>query len=92
MVLSAVKKRIRRHLRRIDTLIHCWRLARNERERWKEDHKAFFNFNHPEYQRLFEIEIGAEDIYLMFAGRHARGISMTDYLLEKRLFEQGELS
>jgi len=45
-------------------LMGRWKRARDERMRWKNDHQ-WASFDDPEYQRLWEIEIGAEDLYLL---------------------------
>ncbi len=68
-------------------LIKRWKLAREERIEWRESY-GWMDFNHPEYQRLWEIEIGAEDLYLLYNKGISYGISWSDYCFEKRLAEQ----
>jgi hypothetical protein len=68
-------------------------MARQERQWWYKDHQMFFDFYHPEYQRLWEIEIGAEALYIIraqgFIGRLATHayISWSDYRIEKYSFD-----
>jgi len=90
VISQKLKSYERRVTSRRKELLFRWKAARSERTRWKDDRVCFFDFNHSEYQRLFEIEIGAEDVYLMYVGKHARGISIVDYHLEKRQSEQEE--
>ena len=64
---------------RTDLLREKWKTARVERLLWKDEH--WFNFDDPEYQRLWEIEIGAEDLYLIRINSvcHGTSVSWQDY-------------
>ncbi len=75
-------------------LLHsAWRLAREHRQQWYEDHRSFFDFYHDEYQRLWDIEIGAEVLYIFheqgFLRRLTRHvhISWDGYKAEKHSFD-----
>ena len=61
-----------------------WKTARETRLLWKNEHWLNFNFSDPEYQRLWEIEIGAEDIYLLHLNHVCSGASISwhDYKYE----------
>lgn len=49
-------------------LLEKWNTARERRLLWKDQHLWNFNFDDPEYQELWEIEIGAEECYLLGIG------------------------
>jgi hypothetical protein len=49
---------------------------------WKEEH-PWLNFEHPEYQELWEIEIGAEDLYLLSIKGAKPSTSWSEYNLEQ---------
>ncbi len=70
------------------SIFNKYHSARWQRMEWKKDHVDFFDFNHPDYQRLWEIEIGAEDLYLLHLNGIYSGASWSDYQFEKRKFEQ----
>lgn len=59
-----------------------WKLARKERLLWRNSNPYSFNFNHYEYQRLWEIEIGAEMNYIITSGRLV-SISWYEYCAER---------
>lgn len=56
--------------------------ARDRRTHWKRDH-PWAGINHPEYQKLWEIEIGAEDLYLLFTREDLPNMSWSEYNLEQ---------
>jgi hypothetical protein len=53
-----------RKVAEIDLLREKWKTARERRRLYKEE-RPWINFDDPEYQRLWEIEIGAEDFYIL---------------------------
>jgi len=65
-----------------------WKTAREKRLLWKDSHPWFYDFDDPEYQRLWEIEIGAGDLYLLSIGGISPGISWSDWRFERRKAEQ----
>ncbi len=83
--LQIVKRKVKTWEARLDFLSSRWQSARQRRLRYVEDH-PFFNFRDTEYQRLFEIEIGAEDLYLLHRSRFAKGVNISwrDYCHEQR--------
>jgi uncharacterized small protein (DUF1192 family) len=64
-----------------------WKTAREERIAWQERYQ-WLGFDHPEYQKLWEIEIGAEDLYLLSIGGISPGISWSDWRFERRKAER----
>lgn len=59
-------------------------MERKRRERWRMDN-PYANFYHPEYQRLWEIELGAEALYVMeAAAEFPEEVSWQEYQDEKR--------
>ncbi|MDE2188349.1 MAG: hypothetical protein KGJ35_01315 [Patescibacteria group bacterium] len=82
IVSQAFKKRYTKWERRRQAFENSWKDARKKRIEWKEDH-AWLDFDHPEYQSLWESEIGAEDLYLMYIGRTSPSISWSDYCAER---------
>jgi hypothetical protein len=80
----------------IDLLRKKWKMAREERLLWRDEHLhlSYFNFdfNDPEYQRLWNIEIGAEDLYLQRISIACSGamISWYDYTCEREESEHQE--
>jgi hypothetical protein len=72
-----------------------WRKAREERISWQENYR-WLGFDHPEYQRLWEMEISAEMTYLICMQISilgivlARGTSVSwpDYCFERKKSEQ----
>ena len=71
----------------IKLLLEKWETAREERIAWKERYQ-WLGFDHPEYQKLWEIEIGAEDLYLLYIRGISLGISWSDWRFERRKAEQ----
>lgn len=86
--LPYFKARIARKNAEIKLLMEKWKLAREKRELWKEEHVWLFNFDDPEYQRLWEIEIGAEDLYLLSISGISSGISWSDWRFEQKQANQ----
>jgi hypothetical protein len=69
-----------------DLLRVKWQLARDRRKLWRDEHLSYFNHLDPEYVRLWEIEIGAEDLYLLHINRLINAgvaISWSDYKSEQ---------
>jgi|GEM_PF-1593325 hypothetical protein len=77
---------------RTDLLRKKWKTARKERLLWRDEHWLNFNFDDPEYQRLWEIEIGAEDLYLIRINSvcHGASVSWQDYTHEREESEHQE--
>lgn len=64
-----------------------WTKARDERYSWIKKHSYGYDFNDSEYQKLFEIEIGAEILYLIHTDFFVfpskfQAISWSDYVIE----------
>jgi len=59
-----------------------WESARNKRKLWKEEY-PWLNFDHPDYQELWQIEIGAEDVYLLSINGAKPSTSWSEYNLEQ---------
>ena len=77
---------------RID-LLEKWENARDDRITWCEDHGSQYNFDHPEYQELWDIEIGADALYIMseiYLVNRPDEISWPEYQAEKLCFERSE--
>lgn len=71
---------------RFHTLLRIWQKAKQERIEWRKDHYFDFNFDNPEYQKLWHIEIGAEINYIITFNniiRHKDSESWQSYLCEK---------
>jgi hypothetical protein len=62
-----------------------WREARNKRLEWKKEHEFSFDFHDPEYQTLWDIEIGCEAAYQIL-GTTGIGVTISwdDYCIESR--------
>ena len=91
-VWKYVRSRINLFHARADLLRLKWKTAREERLLWKDEHWLNFNFDDPEYQRLWEIEIGAEDLYLIWIDSvcHGASVSWHDYTHEREESEHQE--
>ena len=90
-VLQVIKAKMKTFEAESDLLMEKWKLARDRRRGWKEDHRFSFNFNNSEYQTLWDLEIGSEYIYLLHlsdAGIKGDNISWADYCIEKRQAEE----
>jgi hypothetical protein len=85
-----IESRIALFHARTDLLRQKWKTARKERLLWKDEH--WFNFDDPEYQRLWEIEIGAEEFYLIRINSvcHSASVSWQDYTHEREESEHQE--
>jgi len=71
-----------------------WKAARKARLLWKDEHTLCFNFGDPEYQKLWEIEIGAEDLYLLYSDSvlfHGISMSWQDYKFEQKESEREKM-
>lgn len=96
-IRTYIREQVARNKSKRELLLEKWRSARQERQQWYEDHRLFFDFYHPEYQRLWEIEIGAEALYIFqeqgCLGRLTRHvhISWDDYKAEKHSFDAQKL-
>ena len=88
-VCWCVKERLATYEAESKLLQEKWKTAREFRLFWKDKHPFDFNFNDPEYQTLWEVEIGAEDLYLLHISNicHGACISWTDYKLEEKEFK-----
>ncbi|MEN9524474.1 MAG: hypothetical protein RL536_543 [Candidatus Parcubacteria bacterium] len=62
-------------------------MAREKRLLWRDSNLSCYDFDHPEYQELWEMEIGAEDIYLLSINGLVHGMSWADYCHERQEFE-----
>jgi hypothetical protein len=73
-------------------LFSKWCQARHDRECWKQNHLEFFNFDDPEYQKLWMIEIGAEDLFFLKLrkGLSWLKISWSGYNVEKNEYERAQ--
>ncbi|HEY4504067.1 MAG TPA: hypothetical protein VJJ28_03085 [Candidatus Paceibacterota bacterium] len=68
LILHFWKLKIETRRYRLDLLFQKWRTHRERRLLWKESHSGFFHnfdFNDPEYQELWNIEIGSQLVYIM---------------------------
>lgn len=76
----------------LQQLFHKWCNARHKRVRWKEDRAAFFDFDHPEYQRMWMVEIGAEDVWFMKLPENQSWlkISWRGYCEERARYEKAD--
>lgn len=45
-----------------------WILAKRERKLWEESHRWLFDFDHYEYQKLWDLELANFDLYFMHGG------------------------
>ncbi len=72
------------------SLFQAWQQARHDRKQWKEDHREFFDFDHPEYQRLWMIEIGAADLFFLRRDKDSGwvNVSWDKYQTEKKEYEE----
>ena len=82
-----VNCKMKTKMAKIKLLRTKWELAREGRLLWKEQHWSGFNFHDPEYQRLWEIEIGAEALYLMHGPTYWHAMSWDGYKAERQDFE-----
>lgn len=92
LIARCIKARVDLYHARADLLRKKWNTARERRFLWKDEHMSCFNFDDPEYQRLWDIEIGAEDLYLLYISItcHSPGISWRDYTYEREESEPQE--
>lgn len=95
LVSQVIKARMETLEARRKLLLVKWKAARNRRQLWKEEHLSYFDFNNPEYQTLWEQEIGSEDLYLLNICFWCKGVSISwsDYCFERKeakALEQGE--
>jgi hypothetical protein len=71
-------------------LIQKWKTAREKRLLWKEKHYDSFNFYDSDYQELWDLEIGAEDLYLLNLPSQGGNVSWSDYISERREFNEAK--
>ena len=64
-----------------------WKIAREKRILWKEEH-PWANFDDFEYQELWEIEIGAEVVYIFVTRCRKYGISWSDWSFARKKAQQ----
>ena len=64
-----------------------WKKAKDNRLRWKNEH-PWASFDDPEYQELWEIEIGAEDLYLLSIKIRGYHISWSDWCFARKKAQQ----
>jgi hypothetical protein len=60
--------------------------ARMRRTQWEEEHPLFL-FGYPEYEELWEAEIGAQDIFIVFGGMNVPS-SLIEYCTRREKFEK----
>ena len=74
---------------RLRTLLDAWKQARQEREDWLKDYPYFKNpFVYPEYEELWQREIGAEALFEIFCNTgSANSPSFREYAQERKHFE-----
>ena len=60
---------------------HEWIHARRTREHWEMYHTGGFTFHHPQYQYLWEMELGAERFLYLQTGKDEPDSSWTMYCL-----------
>lgn len=91
--LHVLRERTLRKNSERELLLTRWKSAQQERRWWYQDHQTFFDFYHPEYQKLWEVEIGAEALYIFYEqrglGRFTKHVhtSWSDYKMEKDHFD-----
>lgn len=73
---QALKSWVKRKKAEIELFREKWKVAREERITWQERH-WWLGFDCPEYQRLWEIEIGAEILYLISMQVTILGVVLT---------------
>lgn len=80
-MVAVLRHQVKSGTHRTTLLRKRWIIARTQRQLWKKTHHFIFDFHHHEYQRLFQIEIGAEDLYLLSLSPLVieDNISWTDY-------------
>lgn len=61
-----------------------WAVAQEKRKLWEDQHYFDLDFKDSEYQRRWEVEIGAEYLYLMSINGFGRAISWDDYCLARK--------
>ncbi|MDR3558098.1 MAG: hypothetical protein P4L61_01055 [Candidatus Pacebacteria bacterium] len=83
----AISQWLKAYLERKDSerklLMEKWKTVREQRISWQESH-PWLGFDNADYQELWEIEIGAEDLYLLCINGISPGISWSDYCFEKK--------
>lgn len=90
VVTQYIKNSFTTYNARAELLKEKWKTARNVRMLWKEAHTQCFDFNDQEYQELWNIEIGAEDLYLLY-DRYGWCISWGDYKFEQKEYEREKM-
>ena len=85
------KKRERAHEDRRRVLLDRWCRARGDRRDWEDENRFRPNFDDPEYQSLWNIEIGAEDLYLMHIKGRFPAVSWSDYCRLRDSTERAEM-
>jgi hypothetical protein len=66
----------------INDLLERLTRARKNRTNWEDDHQPLL-FGHPEYERLWEIEVGAQDLYVIYGGVGILGSSWVEYCVKR---------
>lgn len=79
------KRRHARQKRMRELLVKKYSEARTRRTQYEEQHEWFF-FGYPEYEELWEAEIGAQDIYIIFGGINIPS-SLIEYCARREKFE-----
>ena len=75
---------------RLDALLKKVSEARYKRIRWKMCHPYLFDFYHYEYQQLWDIQIGAELVYIHNGGC-TFFVSWADYCQEREEAERTKI-
>jgi len=92
LVILYFESKNRRSGQRPAKLVDVWKKAREQRLAWKKEHATDVNFNFydPEYQRLWNIEIGAEDYHILCNGleKITVGVSWGDYIAERNEYSK----
>jgi hypothetical protein len=79
-----------RYLAECNLDLEKWKTAREERKLWEDSHLSCFDFDDPDYQQLWNIEIGAEDLYLLQMSKtcYCANISWEDYKFEREKYQK----
>ena len=94
-ILYVQKARLETRTAILDSLLHEWQSNREKRLLWKNNHSGRFdnfNFNDPEYQELWDREIGSQAVFLLALERHKMRVpafsSWCIYVQEKHEAEE----
>jgi hypothetical protein len=87
LFLSYLKARCERKEAETKLLMEKWKTAREKRKLWR-IRNPWSRVDHEDYEELWRIEIGAEDLYLLSINGQGHAMSYNDYNHERRSLDE----